>query len=317
MLTPSSREETEEEKFESIQKMTLPQREQMLLRILDEVPYLIMLDGLEQLLIAYQEHPTASVESEKDNSELPLDENSQEPYSQQLRNAKNPRVDTFIKRLADTKTSRILISSRLAPKALETISGELIPNAFIYPLEGLTDVDAIELWKSQDMEGEEEKVLNILNEFGNSPLFIKLVVGAVRTYRRAPGDFNQWLETISKEKLFNLPAIEKTLSNQFSLVLKGLTDQQQQAINAIAHFKQEIDYLLLAKFLIECLEIWTGENELNDALVEFENRGILEWDREQNTYFMHPVLRGLIWSRLNVTEQDKISTLVQSCLNAK
>ena len=135
VLTPSSREETEEEKFESIQKMTLPQREQMLLRILDEVPYLIMLDGLEQLLIAYQEHPTASVESEKDNSELPLDENSQEPYSQQLRNAKNPRVDTFIKRLADTKTSRILISSRLAPKALETISGELIPNAFIYPLE--------------------------------------------------------------------------------------------------------------------------------------------------------------------------------------
>ncbi|HLA45143.1 MAG TPA: hypothetical protein VJZ27_16980, partial [Aggregatilineales bacterium] len=42
-----------------------------------------------------------------------------------------------------------------------------------------------------------------------------------------------------------------------------------------------------------------SENELDEALTELEDRGLLGWDRAANRYDLHPVVRGVVWTHLD------------------
>ena len=94
---------------EDIEKNTKPgEREEQLLAALDRAPFLLVLDGLERILIAYARMDAARLDD------------SQISNQRSLRKMADPRAGSFLKKLAQVRCSRILVSSRLYPAELET-----------------------------------------------------------------------------------------------------------------------------------------------------------------------------------------------------
>src|SRR5439155_24438975 len=120
--------------LDELQKISPPERETQLLAILDQQPFLLMLDGLERILIAYARMDAARL----DDSEVGKEKN--------VRMSADPRASIFLKKLVQVKQSRILVSSRLYPAELETIGGDPVPGSFRVNIEALADEDAVELW---------------------------------------------------------------------------------------------------------------------------------------------------------------------------
>jgi hypothetical protein len=103
----------------SVRKLPLGHREELLLRLLDEQPFLLVLDGLERILLAYARMDAAQL------SEDDLDSNTANPIGQEetarkdtreisgekhrLRLCADPRAGAFLKRLTKVRASRVLI----------------------------------------------------------------------------------------------------------------------------------------------------------------------------------------------------------------
>src|SRR6266480_3341147 len=104
---------------EDIQKLPSPEREVQLLFILDREPFLLVLDGLERLLIAYARMDAARL-SEDDLDQrtanviagaLGLPESAAQTFAGQyrLRKTADLRTGAFLRKLATTRSARILI----------------------------------------------------------------------------------------------------------------------------------------------------------------------------------------------------------------
>ena len=48
------------------------------------------------------------------------------------------------------------------------------------------------------------------------------------------------------------------------------------------------------------------DRELDAALTELEDRGLLGWDRRANRYDLHPIVRGVAWNGLDPTAQQGV-----------
>src|SRR5215213_5929239 len=92
-----------------VQQIPAPDRESQLLAVLDREPFLLVLDGLERILIAYARMDAAYLND--DDLGLPESANNSFTGQHQLRKAADPRVGLFLQRLAKLNRSRILVSS--------------------------------------------------------------------------------------------------------------------------------------------------------------------------------------------------------------
>ena len=109
-----------------IQRMSIGEREDELLNILDREPFLLALDGLERILVAYARPdaarlPDDDLDEETRNfiaasGETMLPSETRHP----LRKTTDPRAGNFLRKLSRLRASRVLISSRLYPAALQT-----------------------------------------------------------------------------------------------------------------------------------------------------------------------------------------------------
>ena len=50
------------------------------------------------------------------------------------------------------------------------------------------------------------------------------------------------------------------------------------------------------------------DRELDAALTELEDRGLLGWDRRANRYDLHPIVRGVAWKGLDAAAQQGVYT---------
>ena len=105
--------------------------------------------------------------------------------------AADPRVGDFLQRLAAVRASRVLATSRLFPTDLQTVTRVPRKGAAAYFVEGLSNDDAVSLWRAFDVSGSREDLVALFNTFGNYPLLIRALAGEVARYRPAPGDFTQ------------------------------------------------------------------------------------------------------------------------------
>lgn len=131
-----------------VQSLPPSEQETQLLSALDREPFLLVLDGLERILIAYA------------------------------------RMDAA--RLNDNQVSnqtRLLVSSRLYPAELETETGEPTPRCSRHDIGGLTAADAVEFWRAFDITGSRDELLPIFTTFGKHPLLIQALAGEVKTLR--------------------------------------------------------------------------------------------------------------------------------------
>ena len=88
---------------------------------------------------------------------------------------------------------RVLISTRLYPADVkDRHSGDPLPGCQKRDLRGLTDDDAVNLWRAFGVSGTRDALLPVFRSFGKHPLLIQALAGEIKRDRRANSDFERW-----------------------------------------------------------------------------------------------------------------------------
>lgn len=315
---------------EEVQKISPPEREAQLLIALDREPFLVVLDGLERVLIAYARMDAAHLSDDNLDQEtanrvvgaIGLPASAAESFVGQhrLRKTADLRDGAFLRKLAGVRASRILVSTRLYPADLQAGNGEPIPGSTALFLRGLTENDALDLWRAFKVTGSRDQLLSLFRKFGCHPLLIQALASEVASFRRAPGDFDRWRQTHRNFDPFRLPLVQ-VKSHVLECALRGLDPPGRKVLQTIAAFRMPVSHDTLAALMVgsdkkpsddqgalEGLKGAVGrsrfvrfqdEAAMDRTLTALEDRGLLGWDRRANRYDLHPILRGVVWSGLD------------------
>ncbi|MGH3867641.1 MAG: DUF4062 domain-containing protein [Pseudonocardiaceae bacterium] len=293
---------------EELRTLRAPEREEELLGILDRDPYLVVLDGVERLLLAYSRSDASRLADDDLDEQtahrvagamgLPPSAAASFTGQSRLRITVDPRTGVFLRRLAGLRSSRVLLTSRLFPRDLQTVTTEPVPGAQAYFLEGLTDTDAVSLWGALGVTGSQAELIKLFATFGNYPLLIRALAGEVARFRPAPRDFVAWRLANPGFDPFSLPLVQRK-AHVLEYALGGLTEQELRVLHTVAAFRWPTVFLTLAALLVGDDQPCATPVELDRVLTDLEDRGLLGWDRVSNRYDLHPVVRGVVWSSLD------------------
>jgi tetratricopeptide (TPR) repeat protein len=293
--------------LDEVQQIPAPERETQLLAALDREPFLIVLDGLERILIAYARMDAAHLADDDCDRQtanfvanaygLPAGAAQSFTGEHRLRKTADPRAGAFLRKLTSVRATRILVSTRLYPADLQMVTGESLGSCFAIFLPGLADDDALELWRAVGVSGARDLLLPLFNRVDNHPLLIQALAGEVARYRRAPGDFDRWRHDHPDFNSFSLPLVQ-VKSHVLEFALRGLDDKALQALHTIAAFRMPARYDTLAALLIGEGKPCADERNLDEVLTELEDRGLVGWDKRANRYDLHPIVRGVVWRGL-------------------
>jgi tetratricopeptide (TPR) repeat protein len=290
-----------------------PDRETQLLNILDNEPYLIVLDGVERLLTAYARMDAAYLaNSDYDQrtanyvaNAYGLPANAAQSFTgeHRLRKTADPRAGAFLKRLSQVQASRILISTRLYPFDLQRIDGPPMHGCFAMFLPGLSNDDALNLWRSFGVSGAQDQLIALFNSFGNHALLVQALASEVIKFRPAPGDFGRWREANPQFDPANYPRVQDAMGHVLEYALRGLSDSERRVLQTIAGFRMPTSYETLSAVIP-----WANAGDLDRVLTELEDRGLVGWDKRANRYDLHPIVRGVVWSGLGTDARQSIYT---------
>jgi Domain of unknown function (DUF4062) len=291
-----------------LRTLRTPEREEELLDILDSEPYLVVLDGVERLLLAYSRSDASRLADDDLDEQtahrvagamgLPPSAAASFTGQPRLRITVDPRTGVFLRRLAGLRASRVLLTSRLFPRDLQTVTAEPVPGAQAYFLGGLTDTDAVTLWRALGNTGSRTELIELFAAFGNYPLLIRALAGEVARFRSAPGDFAAWRRANPGFDPFSLPLVQRK-AHVLEYALGGLTEPELRVLHTVAAFRSPTVFPTLAALLVGDDRPCVTQADLDQVLTDLEDCGLLGWDRVSNRYDLHPVVRGVVWSSLD------------------
>jgi tetratricopeptide (TPR) repeat protein len=337
-----------EQSEQAVRAMKSFDREEQLWQILDREPFLLVLDGLERILLAYARMDFAQMLDDDLDQETAnaiaeahgLPDNVKETYLEKhrLRQCVDSNAGRFLRRLTSIRTSRILVSTRLYPAELQTFTAQPWPACFPVFLGGLSDDDALNLWREFGVTGSRDQLLKIFNAFGNYPLLIRALAGEIAEYKPAPGNFDQW---IAENPEFNPGDLDlkNAKTHVLEYALRGLPDEHRKVLHTIAGFRMPATWDTLRALLVEsegtpdataakpskgkvkrvkahASKPCRTDKTLDLILTELEDRGLVGWDKQSNRYDLHPIVRGVVWQALDDQSQKGIYTDLRTYFDA-
>ncbi|MEL6930829.1 MAG: DUF4062 domain-containing protein, partial [Cyanobacteria bacterium J06600_6] len=307
---------------DEIKRLPASEQQQQLFQILHAEPYLIVFDGLERILMAYASQNAAFLDDDTALDDrtanriagaMGLPESGGQSFvgRHRLRKTTDSRIGHFLRQLTQLKESKVLVSTRLYPADLQTRGGRPLPKCFALFLPGLSDQNALELWRIYGAKGSREEMLPTLQSFDKHPLLLQLLASEVAEYRAAPGNFTAWRKANPEFNVFGLPLVQ-VQSHVLTYALKGLSPQELQTLHIIAGFRMPVSMETLKALLIQGIQKDQGERQsslfysergLDYALTNLEDKGLLGWDRQSNRYDLHPIVRGVVWNNMGNEEK--------------
>jgi len=225
----------------------LPTRElaRDLLAELHARPWLLVLDGLERVLVAYHRIDAAEVPDEEANA----------PTDKVL--SRNPRATIrdedgdLLRALAVARPSKVLVSSRLVPQVLLNPAGQPIPGVRRLPLPGLRPLDAEALFRACGVTGDAQAIRDYLTRHcDNHPLVIGVLAGLVLDYLPDRGNFDAWCADLSPLGGARLDLGRLDLIQSRNHILKNaiaaLPEHGRQLLSTLALVSESVDHATLA-----------------------------------------------------------------------
>jgi len=288
--------------FEHFEKKRIGELSETLLGELRAAPWLLVLDGLERVLVAYHRIDAASVPDEEVNQATDKISGDRDP-----RAAIKPEDDDLLRAFASAPASKILISSRLVPKVLVNNSGQGINGVKNIPLLGLRPDDALAMIEECGVKGDKAAIKKYLSQHcGCHPLVIGVLAGLIREYLPAKYNFDLWAaDTINGGGQLDLAALDlkQKRNHILEFAFKQLRKNSQKLLGSLSFLQDNIDYTTLAAFSPH-----KGKNEkqaysaLQNTIGELEKSGFLQYDGGH--YNLHPVIRGVVSGRLGDNEKQ-------------
>ncbi|HWB05569.1 MAG TPA: AAA family ATPase [Verrucomicrobiales bacterium] len=287
--------------MEELEKVPMFDLAQELLAQLHDKPWLLILDGLERVLVAYHRVDAAEVPDEEANA--PTDKVLDRNPCDTIRDEDGD----LLRKLAACTPSKILVSSRLTPRVLLNHSGQPIAGAKRITLPGLRPADAEKLLRSCDITGDSARIQDYLTQnCDNHPLVIGVLAGLINSPGSARGNFDAWLsdpgpEGGAKLDLGNLDLIQRR-NHILRAALGALTEESRQLLSTLALLSESVDYETLAAFNPH---LPPDEERLRDTVRDLEQRSLLQYDGQTRRHDLHPVVRGVAVGGMPVADRDR------------
>lgn len=321
--------------IEAFKDMNTVDRQNALLHSLKQEPYLIVMDGLERILIAYARQDaaflsdTTALDDETANRVagahgLPQSAGQSFVGRHHLRKTADVRVGNFLRCLSKIKNSKILVSTRLYPADLQTPFGSIWHGCHALFLNGLSDQDALDLWRAYGAKGSRETMLPVFHTFDKHPLLIQLLAYEVADSHEANSDFDAWRAANPDFNPFDLPLVN-VQTEVLAYALRGLSKAELRTLHVIAGFRMPTNMETVKALLIRDVsdeesdtekQPFTSLKELDQALTNLEDRGLLGWDRRANRYDLHPIVRGVVWSGIDDQKRNDIYSSLRNHFEA-
>lgn len=208
-------------------------------------PWLLILDGLERILVAYHRIDAAEVPDEEAN--IPTDKIVNRNPCDAIRDEDND----LLRALAAAAPSKLLVSSRLTPRVLLNPSGQTIPGAKRITLPGLRPPDAEALLRSCGIEGKSDAIQSYLTaNCDNHPLVIGILGGLIANYLPARGDFDAWSAAPDGGAALDLASLDliQRRNHILEAAIKELPDASRQLLSTLALLTDSVDYETLKAF---------------------------------------------------------------------
>ncbi len=300
---------------DDVRNLPWQDRENLLLQHLNEKPYLLVLDGLERILLAYNRMDASSLADDEYDEQTAnhvagpagLSASVAQSFTGQhrLRQTTDPRVGHFFRKLAQVQNSRVLVSTRLYPLALQLPNTEPSPACFAHFLTGLSEDDAVVLWRALGVSGSRQELVGLFRCFENHPLLVQALAGEVARHKRSPGDFVSWRNNNPRFDPTSLPAAQ-VKSHILQYALAGLDDDLRETLTNVVALRSPATYDTLEALLVGEGKTFENLQGLDRALTNLEDRGLIGWDRDANRYDAHPIVRGVAWRLASKQDQKAV-----------
>lgn len=223
-------------------KMKTVQLGGMLLQHLQTRPWLLVLDGLERVLVAYHRFDAAQVVDEEAGATDQIAH--RDPCS-----AIRPEDDDLLRALAAAAPSKLIVTSRLIPRVLLNPASQPIPGVFHERLHGLHPTDAEALLRSCDVKGNSQDIQNYLKSHCDChPLVTGVLAGLVNDYLPDRGNFDAWAADPAYGGQLNLAELDLVQKRNHILyaALDALPDKSRQLLSTLALLYESVDYTTLS-----------------------------------------------------------------------
>jgi hypothetical protein len=311
--------------------------------------FLLILDGLERVLAAYNRYDAAQVRDE----DLKLPDAPLQPKAQDCIRAADSSLLQAFTRVTSTK---ILASSRLIPSALLDSGGRPRSGVAHLLLNGLEDEDAESMLLRIGVKGDSGSIREYLTtNFCCHPLIVGVIGGLINNFRSAPGDFDRWLQQRAPEGLLasemdlvrcrhrilwaafeDISEESRTLLARIALVSEGVDYETLVELNPrrpdrprevyppgewLLELPDYIDLYNQDKLVYEAyladlarwrssLDFAKAEAFLRETIRDLSSRGLLQADPTTNKFDLHPVVRGYAVSSIEDEKREGIATRV-------
>jgi Domain of unknown function (DUF4062) len=227
---------------EDFVKLRTPQLADLLVAELDRRHWLLVLDGLERVLVAYQRADAAQLADEK------VDEATDPIEKRDVCTAIRPEDDQLLRRLAAVAKSKILVTSRLTPHALINQSGTAVPGVRREFLKGLRPDDAEAMIRDCGINGESKAVQRYLQSNCDChPLVIGVLAGLINAYPPDPGNFDRWVGDPRHGRALNLGTLDliQRRNHILQAAIDALAPESRRLLQTLSLLQTGADYDML------------------------------------------------------------------------
>jgi tetratricopeptide (TPR) repeat protein len=301
-----------------------------LVKELQRRPWLVVLDGLERILVAYHRHDAAQV-LDADAGSAVDQINRRDPCA-----AIRSHDDELLRRLVTVAPSKILVSSRLTPQALMNSSHMVVPGVRREILPGLRPVDAEAMIRKCGVAGDSQEIRAYLQKNCNChPLVIGALAGLINDYPYDRGNFDRWVNDPNNGIALDLDQLD-LVKRQNHIVVKAidaLGPSSRRLLHLLSILQSAVDFQTLEALTTAGdaaadaasasgspeIKSADGRNlrELAGIVRDLEKRGLLQYDVLGKRYDLHPVVRGVAVARLAHEETRQLGQNVVDYFTTK
>nr|WP_228748076.1 tetratricopeptide repeat protein [Bradyrhizobium sp. BR 10289] len=286
-----------------ISKRSVEANARDLLSHLRQRRFLLCLDGLERIMSAYSEDTRQQEFDSFSLEEIPSQQSQTAHFdSRRFRECFDRRADAFLYDLTTCNNSRILITSRLYPAAFEGADGIHLRSVRTIDLEGLESDDAVSFAKKLGLKFKLGEFIKFAESIKWYPLGIRALAGAVVQSKSAQGSLSRWLAENPGFQPTQLSLVQRR-NHVLSYATRELKSGPLFVLSAIAAFRWPPTFAILQTMVVGPSKTLQSISELDAALEELEDRGLVGWDIATYTFDVHPIVRGVVWHLIGALGQ--------------
>jgi hypothetical protein len=247
-----------------------------LIKILYEHRFLLILDGFERELQAYSNLSTYQEDPKMDETK------------DSFRACVNLHASDFLRQILNPHLcSRVLLTTQFIPKELEGLDRLPITYCKHETLKDLDPSEAVNFFKIQGVIGVPSQIDGVCSSYGYHSLTLRLLSGLIIHDPAHPGNI------IAASDYNPIEDLVPRKHHILSLAYESMHPNLRELLSRIAAFRSSIDYEKLQ--LISNLK---KEEDLKQAITELIERGLLLFNRDNELYDLHPIIRRYAYGRL-------------------